>query len=76
MRLDPSSETSDRHTFLRVVAGILAALATPSAVRDLYGMLRGDSIRCSPSSAPAPPRSSRCADGSRYAGTSPRAARG
>jgi hypothetical protein len=41
MRLDPSSETSDRHTFLRVVAGILAALATPSAVRDLYGMLRG-----------------------------------
>jgi len=38
---DPSNEASNRRTLPRVVAGILALLAAPSAARDLYGMLRG-----------------------------------
>ena len=42
MPLDPSNETSNRHMLLRVVAGALAAFATPSALRDLYGMSRGE----------------------------------
>lgn len=36
-----SSETTNRHILLRVVAGTLAVLATPSAMTDLYGICRG-----------------------------------
>ena len=38
---DPSNDASNRHAFPRVVAGILALLATPSALRDWYGLIRG-----------------------------------
>jgi hypothetical protein len=41
MSLDPSRESFDRHLMQRVVAGVLALLATPSALRDLYGLLNG-----------------------------------
>ena len=37
----PTTEPSNRHVLPRVVAGALAVLATPSAIRDLYGLLRG-----------------------------------
>lgn len=41
MPSDPSSQSSGRFTILRVVAGSLAVLAAPGAIRDLYGLLRG-----------------------------------
>jgi hypothetical protein len=41
MRPEPSSHASPRCTLLRVIAGVLALLAAPTAWRDLSGMLRG-----------------------------------
>jgi hypothetical protein len=41
MKADSSSQSSDRHTILRVIAGLLALFAAPSAMRDLAGMFRG-----------------------------------
>ena len=38
---NPSNEASDRYLVLRVIAGILALLAIPSALSSLLGMFRG-----------------------------------
>ena len=41
MQPDPPSETPNRHMLLRVISGVLAVLALPSSLRDLYGLVRG-----------------------------------
>jgi hypothetical protein len=41
MQPNPSNEASDRHMVVRVIAGILALLAIPSALGNLLGMFRG-----------------------------------
>lgn len=42
MQTHSTSETADGPKLPRIVAGILAILAAPSAARDLYGMSRGE----------------------------------
>ncbi|MGH3055199.1 MAG: hypothetical protein ACRDL7_09510 [Gaiellaceae bacterium] len=41
MEAEPSGQAPNHHTLLRVIAGVFALLATPSAIRDLLGMFRG-----------------------------------
>jgi len=41
MQPDPSLAVPNRHTIARSVAGVLAVLAAPPALRDLYGLARG-----------------------------------